>query len=281
MKLSSLLRGKSILVAALAAGVALSGCASTQSSDDVDAVYDPIEPVNRYVFEVNYFLDEMFIKPSAYIYRAALPDPAQRGVRNALSNLRMPWTAINDLLQGEFDRAATAGGRFAINSTFGILGLFDVAGDLGLADHEEDAGQTLAIWGLPEGPYIVLPVFGPSNVRDTVGLVGDYFGDPVNIVARQYPDGDQFLIGRGLLTGVSTREQVIEVLDDLQRDSVDYYATLRSVYRQRRQNEIRNGAPEDDRPRPSASPSDSQPVATAPEAVGGPQATASSPGDLD
>ena len=113
MKLSSVLRGKAIRVGALATGLIMSGCASTTSLDDPDAVYDPIEPVNRYVFEVNYFLDEMFIKPSAYIYRAALPDPAQRGVRNALSNLRMPWTAINDLLQGEFDRAAVAGGRRA------------------------------------------------------------------------------------------------------------------------------------------------------------------------
>ncbi|HJS33543.1 MAG TPA: VacJ family lipoprotein [Alphaproteobacteria bacterium] len=278
MKLSLVLRGRAILVGALAAGLVVSGCASTTSLDDPDAVYDPIEPVNRYIFEVNYFLDEMFIKPSAYIYRAALPDPAQRGVRNALSNLRMPWTAVNDLLQGEFDRAATAGGRFAINSTLGVLGLFDVADDFGLPNHEEDAGQTFAVWGLPEGPYIVLPIFGPSNVRDAVGLVGDYFGDPVNIVARQYPDGDLFLIGRGLLTGVSTREQVIEVLDELQRNSVDYYATLRSVYRQRRQNEIRNGAPEDDRPRPSASPPESRPVAVAPETVDESEPTAPFPG---
>ena len=278
MKLSSVLPGKAIRVGALTAGLIVSGCASTTSLDDPDAVYDPIEPVNRYVFEVNYFLDEMFIKPSAYIYRAALPDPAQRGVRNALSNLRMPWTAINDLLQGEVDRAAVAGGRFAINTTLGVLGLFDVAGDLGLSHHEEDAGQTFAVWGLPEGPYIVLPIFGPSNVRDAVGLVGDYFGDPVNIVARQYPDGDQFILGRGLLTGVSTREQVIEVLDELQRNSVDYYATLRSVYRQRRQNEIRNGAPEEDRPRPSASPPESQPVAIAPTSGGGSDSAVQFPG---
>lgn len=278
MKLSSLLRCKALVVGALTAGLVVSGCASTTSLDDPDAVYDPIEPVNRYVFEVNYFLDEMFIKPSAHIYRAALPDPAQRGVRNALSNLRMPWTAINDLLQGEFDRAAVAGGRFAINSTFGVLGLFDVASDLGLPNHEEDAGQTFAVWGVPEGPYIVLPIFGPSNARDAVGLIGDYFGDPVNVVAREYPDGDQFILGRGLLTGVSTREQVIEVLDELQRDSVDYYATLRSVYRQRRQNEIRNGVPEDDRPRPSASPPESRPVASAPATVGESESTAPFPG---
>jgi phospholipid-binding lipoprotein MlaA len=253
MHLLKLFSGKWPLAMAVAALWTVSACASTQTAQTAgaaDEINDPIEPVNRYIFEVNYFLDEVVIKPVTWWYRAALPDPAQRGVSNALSNLRMPWTAINDVLQGEFSRAWTATARFLINSTFGIAGLFEVASDWGFPKHEEDAGQTLGVWGVGEGFYLVLPVFGPSSARDAIGLAADWFLDPVNVVAWSYEDGDVFVTARSGLSAVDYRNQTIEPLDDLRRTSVDYYAAIRSVYRQRRAAEIRNGADAEDLPRP-------------------------------
>ncbi len=243
------------LAAATMLIISLAACAATreptQTASAADDVNDPIEPVNRYIFEVNYFLDEMLIKPTAWFYRAGVPDPAQRGITNALSNLRMPWTAINDVLQGEYDRAWVATMRFVINSTVGIVGLFDVATDWGYPKHEEDAGQTFAVWGAGEGFYLVLPVLGPSSARDAVGLAADFFLDPVSLVAANQEElGSAFQYARGGLSGIDYRHQTIEALDDLRRTSVDYYAAVRSVYRQRRATEIRNGVGAEDLPRP-------------------------------
>ncbi len=253
MNLQKIFSGKWRLAAAFAVFLALGACATPQGGSqpaNVDEVNDPIEPLNRYIFEVNFFLDEMLIKPTTWWYRAAVPDPAQRGVSNALSNLRMPWTVINDVLQGEFDRAWAATVRFLINSTIGIAGLFDVATDMGYPKHEEDAGQTLGVWGIGEGFYLVLPVLGPSSARDAVGTAADWFLDPVSLIAGNQNWGDGFNAGRGGTTAVDYRNQTIEALDELRKNSVDYYATIRSVYRQRRAAEIRNGAGAEDLPRP-------------------------------
>lgn len=215
---------------------------------DADAA-DPIEPFNRYVFEVNRFADEFFGKPVAVIYRGIVPSPARDAVANALANLKLPWTAVNDLLQGEIGRASEATARFVVNSTFGILGLFDAATPLGIANHEEDFGQTLGVWGLGGDPYLVLPVFGPSNPRDTVGLVADRLFDPVTLALNggELNASNGFLTARGVLGFVSARERAIEAVDEFQRGA-DYYAAIRSAYRQRRAAAIRNdstsGAPQ-------------------------------------
>lgn len=212
---------------------------------------DPLEPLNRYFFEVNRFLDEFFLKPIAVIYRDAVPQPVRTGVRNVLHNLSTPKTLINDLAQGETERAGESLGRFTGNTLIGVGGAFDVmAGENdsagGIPYHEEDFGQTLAVWGVDEGPYLVLPLLGPSTVRDAFGRVVDAFVDPINFIV---PEKNRlgFALTRAALTVLDLRARTIEALDEIERSSIDYYGSIRSLYRQRRRFEINNGqAPEDD-----------------------------------
>ncbi|HJM52225.1 MAG TPA: VacJ family lipoprotein [Alphaproteobacteria bacterium] len=251
----------SMLGATLALAGSLAGCASFPDSDDAQAVAeykaanDPLEPLNRYFFELNRGLDMLLLRWVAEIYRDAVPDVGRSMVKNFLDNLRSPVIFGNDLLQGEFQRAGETGGRFIINSTAGILGLFDVASYEragGLEFHNEDFGQTLGAWGVNEGPYLVLPLLGPSPVRDTFGLVGDYFMDPVYYYARNV---DRPLIPavRFTLRAIDSRSRNIETLDEIERSAIDLYATIRSLYRQRRNDEIRNGQPAPTVPMPEIS----------------------------
>ena len=203
---------------------------------------DPLEGLNRGIFEFNLVVDRYLIKPVAQAYRA-LPQPAQDSVRSFLRNLRTPLVVANDVLQGDMDRAGTTISRFLVNSTVGILGLFDVASNLGIPYHDEDLGQTLAVWGVGEGFYIMLPVLGPSNPRDLVGMVGEFYADPLNIHLRN-EDLDYLIYTRAGLRGIDARARSIEVLDELERTSLDYYAAIRSLYRQQRDNEIRNSKSE-------------------------------------
>lgn len=236
-------RRSGLTVLALSALLWTSGCVIQNTPEkiaQVEETNDPFEPTNRYIFEINRFLDEMFLKPVAAMYNAALPQAAQNGVTRFLANLRQPWTAINDLLQGQPNRSGQALSRFVINSTVGVAGVFDVATGWGFPGHEEDLGQTLAAWGLPEGPYIMLPVFGPSNPRDTVGLAGDFYLDPVNWIARTHDDTEWAPTARGVVTAVDNRNRNDQVISDLQKQSTDFYATVRSIYRQRRDAQIKN-----------------------------------------
>lgn len=208
---------------------------------------DPIEPLNRYFFELNRGLDALFIRPVAEIYRGAVPRVVRDGVRNVTNNLRAPVIFANDLLQGEPERAGDTLGRFTTNTFIGLGGIFDVASgeygdnvDAGIPYHNEDFGQTLAVWGASEGPYLVLPVFGPAPVRDAVGMVGDVLLDPFTwLVPNQYQLG--FGLTRFAARGIDARSRNIETLDEIERSSIDFYATVRSLYRQRRQAEIANG----------------------------------------
>lgn len=202
-------------------------------------VHDPIEPVNRAIFRFNMFADEWVLEPVARGYRYVAPQPVRRSVANFLGNLRSPVIFANDLLQGERDRAGVTLGRFMINTTLGVFGLFDAASAFGYQPHQEDLGQTLGVWGTPPGPYLMLPFFGPSNVRDAFGRVGDWYISPLNQCCLDLHD-QLALTGTG---AVSDREASIELFDDLKANSLDLYATLRSAYAQRRQAEIRNGAP--------------------------------------
>lgn len=241
----------------------LAGCASSEGDAVAEAAYeeanDPLEGWNRYIFEVNLGLDKLLFRPLAEIYRAALPDIVQDVVRNFLNNLRTPVILLNDLMQGEFDRAWTTTARFGINTTAGVLGLWDFATDWGYPRHDEDFGQTLATWGVGEGPYLMLPLLGPSNARDAVGRIVDYVIHPWNWFV---PDG--FLTGSDgicdicdtMSTGLDAfdqRSRNIEAIDDLESNSLDFYATVRSLYRQRRQDQIRNGEPSANIPVPSIS----------------------------
>ena len=145
-----------------------------------EEIYDPFEPINRVVFKFNNVADRLVLEPAAKGFRK-LPSPVQTGIGNFLSNLKLPIVIINQFLQGQFGNAASSTGRLIVNTTVGIGGLIDVADRVGLEEKEEDFGQTLATWGIGNGPYIVLPIFGPSNLRDTAGIIVSAGTDPTNI----------------------------------------------------------------------------------------------------
>jgi phospholipid-binding lipoprotein MlaA len=206
-------------------------------SDDAN---DPLEPMNRGIFWFNEGVDSVLLRPAAKVYRTVVPDPARTGIRNALRNLRSPLDLANQLLQGDVEGAGNVIKRFAINSTVGLAGLIDVAADNGIPYEYESLDQTFAVWGVPEGPYLVLPLLGSSSVRDTFGTVGEYFGDPVSNYASN-TDRDWISYTRAGLYALDTRAEYIDALDDVKRNSFDYYASMRSLYRQRRDGWIRDG----------------------------------------
>lgn len=231
------------------------GCATAPDPTDREAVAeyqqlnDPGEPANRAVFAVNQVLDKGVLKPAAGMYLHLVPPPVRTGVSNALNNLRSPVIFFNDLLQGEMRRAGVTFMRFVINTTIGIGGLGDPASDMGFPYHSEDFGQTLAAWGIGEGPFVMLPVFGPSNPRDAVGLVVDFLVDPLNLWATN-TDREYITYARGATRAVDERARNFDLIEDLERSSLDFYATIRSLYRQRRADEIGNGATRGNAPGP-------------------------------
>ena len=246
----------------LAALTLVAGCASQpktsadgwSESDDLelaelDTENDPLELLNRFTFSFNLALDTVVLQPVAAYYRFLLPVAVRDSVRNAVRNLRSPLILINDVLQGEFERAETTLVRFLMNSTIGVLGLFDVAGEMGYPYHNEDFGQTLGVHGVGEGFYLVLPIFGPSNPRDGIGMLVDIYLDPLTYAAEA-ADVEEFLLARTAVDGIDRRARNIETIEDLKRDSIDFYARVRSLYRQSRINEINNGAAPVDSPTP-------------------------------
>jgi phospholipid-binding lipoprotein MlaA len=221
---------------------------------------DPFEGGNRLSFEVNQALDDVLFRPVAVVYRSVLPDFAQDGVRNFMNNLNSPVIFANDVLQGEADRAGVTLLRFGINSTIGIGGLFDVASELDLPYHDEDFGQTLGTWGVGEGPYLYFLVMGPSNFRDFTGFVVDRGFDPLTYVNWGDDELEHAQVIRTALNVIDLRARNIETLDDIERSSVDYYASIRSLYRQSRSDAIRNGEPSADLP--DFDPYDSAPASS-------------------
>ena len=224
----------------------VAGCATPPPADDKEAVAeweqvnDPLEPMNRAVFSFNTVLDDYAIKPAAQGYRAVVPKYGRDRIHDMGQNLNSPLIFANDLLQGEVDRAMQTLFRAAMNTSFGLLGFIDVATQAGIPAHEEDFGQTLAVWGVGEGPFLMLPIFGPSNPRDTAGLVVEWFADPLDIYLGN-ANREWAIYTRGAVTGIDKRESLLDTLDEIQRTSLDYYASLRSLYRQHRQSEILNG----------------------------------------
>src|SRR3984893_2095644 len=217
------------------------GCAATTpttstTADDADTEHDPAEPVNRAIFKVNVAADHAVMRPVAQAYVDHVPEGVQKGIHNVVQNLKEPAVAVNDALQGNVNQAWQSVQRLAVNSTVGVAGIFDVASQLGLPPHKADFGETLAVWGVGEGPFVELPLLGPSNARDTVGTAVDMALNPLTFV------GGAPATYAGVATGsanvVDTRSQHLHDLDELERNSLDYYATLRSVYRQHRDAEI-------------------------------------------
>ncbi|MGF1456375.1 MAG: VacJ family lipoprotein [Alphaproteobacteria bacterium] len=232
---------------------AMTGAPAEDFGDDgriygEDDLNDPFENVNRFFFKVNNTLDRYFLRPIAIAYKTVIPRPFRLMTRNIINNLAAPVTLANDFLQLEFKRAGVTLGRFAINSTFGFLGAADVASGLGLERHAEDFGQTLGVYGVPEGPYLYLPFIGPAPPRDLVGGVVDVLLDPTTWLGGDIVESDaiglewqalgQIRFGLNIL---DSRSQAIEQLDELERSSIDFYATIRSLYRQSRDGAIRNG----------------------------------------
>lgn len=233
--------------------LALSACATKPPASDpiaraeYERINDPLEPLNRATHEFNMGVDRYFLKPIAQVYRFIIPSPIRTLITNFLDNLQAPLILANDLLQGEFERGGTTTARFIVNTTIGIGGLFDPATDLGMEKHKEDFGETLAVWGIGEGPYLVLPFLGPSNPRDFTGLVTEFFADPVSIYLED-EHGKTYSRARTATEIVDFRARNIETLEDLERNTTDLYAAMRSAYRQNRAFRISNGRelPEED-----------------------------------
>lgn len=219
-------------------GLALTACAGSRSPDAL-AANDPFEAANRDMLVLNKHLDDILIHHTVERY-LALPDGIRRGVHNFLRNLAAPTIFVNDVLQGEPERASQTLGRFIVNSSLGIGGFFDPATPIGIGPHSEDFGQTLATWGAGEGPFLMLPLLGPSNPRDATGLAVDVFLlDPTNHI--HFKQHFWWSAGRQYLVVLDLKAQTYETLQGIERSSVDYYAALRNLYRQNRANEIRNG----------------------------------------
>ncbi len=249
-KRTSIRRTARVLLAIAAAGLA--GCATPPPDDDPEAraefeqINDPFEPANRAIFAFNEGADTYLLRPVAEGYRAAMPPFGRARIADFLDNLKSPIYLANDLLQGNFTLAGVTIERFALNTSFGVLGLMDVADPLGIPGHQSDLGQTLGIWGIGEGPYLVLPLFGPSNPRDAVGLGIESYADPLDRYL-QNNSMDWVSWTRLGVTAISRREAYLDALDDMKRTSLDFYSTMRSLYRQRRNVQI-NGTGKSERP---------------------------------
>lgn len=231
--------------AAILVVTAVTGCASTPKTTDDTAsqdISDPIEPVNRVIFDFNMFLDRTVMRPVTRFYVNYVPEAFRLSIRNVLEVLNTPVVMMNELLQGNVDRFMQTAGRFTLNMAGGI-GVIDVAGDKAPAI-DEDFGQTLAVWGAPSGPYIMLPILGPSDVRDAIGRGVDSFADPSPYLISQHSSSFNSYLFSGTRLGASAldqRSKILGELEELERTSLDFYATIRSLYIQKRRDEIRNG----------------------------------------
>jgi phospholipid-binding lipoprotein MlaA len=231
-----------LLPGLLIVGLAVSGCVAPAARQaGAENFNDPFEDTNRAIFRFNERVDHAVLIPAAKAYRV-LPDPVRDSIHNVVQNLNEPVIFMNDVLQGQGRLASDSLGRVIINTTIGLGGLFDVATPMGLPYHPNDLGITLAVWGVAEGPYVVVPVLGPSNPRDLAGQVGDSFADPGDYVAGQY-HRMWASVARSLVSGIDVRSRNLSALADLERTSLDYYATIRSLYRQRRESLIRHEKP--------------------------------------
>jgi phospholipid-binding lipoprotein MlaA len=235
-----MIRSAAALVVFLSLGFA--GCATAPNAKR-DA-RDPLERVNRVSYKVTDAVDRAVLRPVAKGYKAIAPQFVETGVSNFFSNLGQPTVIVNDLLQAKFRPALSDTGRFLMNTTLGVGGLWDPAGGMGLDKHDEDFGQTLGKWGVPSGAYLFIPLFGPSTVRDGIGSVGDIYTDPIH-----YVDRDAWRYGLQGMNLIDTRARLLET-DQALQNTFDKYAFIRNAYLQRREYQVTDGAaaPLDDEP---------------------------------
>ncbi|VAX10258.1 Outer-membrane-phospholipid-binding lipoprotein MlaA [hydrothermal vent metagenome] len=220
----------------LASSAMLAGCATTNS--EYDDPRDPLEGYNRFMYEVNDTLDGAIIKPLSQGYKAILPAPIDRGITNVFNNLDDLTSIINNILQFKLDRAISDIGRVLVNSTAGVLGLIDIASDFGMPRHNEDFGQTLGHWGVGPGPYFVLPILGDSTIRDSFGLVADWYVDPLRQI-----DGSDARWGLVGLRGVDHRADLLSASRVLEEAALDPYEFGRDAYLQKRRNDVHDNNP--------------------------------------
>lgn len=207
------------------------------ASEDVN---DPFEKANRSIFKFNNHLDDYFFKPVAKGWRE-IPDIPRKPLSNLATTAKTPISLANAILQLNKESIGNIIGRFLVNMTFGLGGIFDVAGtdSFGnIPEVEEDFGQTLAVWGVPDGPYVMLPIFGPSSIRDAVGLGVDTITNPLSFAYRMNSIGLEARLSGPVVRGVTTREKYLDYLDEMKEGSLDFYATMRSLYRQKRRKDI-------------------------------------------
>jgi phospholipid-binding lipoprotein MlaA len=221
-------------VCAITALVMLGGCATTGTGD----ARDPFEPMNRAIYSFNDGVDKVVMKPLAQAYQAVFPAIVRTGISNVFSNINDIVVALNNLLQGKIGSAFSDISRVMINTTVGILGIMDVASDLGIEKNDEDFGQTLGYWGVGDGPYLVLPFLGPRTTRDTVGLIVDWETDPTSYID---PNRDRNAVQGFRL--VTRRAELLNASKVLEVASIDEYEFLRDAYLQRRRNLIYDGNP--------------------------------------
>ena len=237
--MTSLSRWRGVALTATACAV-LSGCASPSNPQD------PLEKFNRATFAFNDTVDRVALKPAATAYKNVLPGFVQTGVSNFFGNLSDAWSSVNNLLQGKGQEGASDFMRFALNSTFGIAGLLDIASEAGMQKHNEDFGQTLGVWGIPSGPYLMLPLLGPSTIRDTAALPADIWADPWS-----YKDPVNVRnIGIGV-RAIDQRASILEASNLFEEAALDRYEFIRDGYLQRRQSRVYDGesGPEKDAPK--------------------------------
>ena len=236
------MRGAGAALLAVCA-ILLSGCIST--SKEAIAENDPFEPMNRAVYRFDKRFDEYVVLPVAWVYVYYLPRPVHRGLNNVLLNLDLPVTFVNEVLQGEVTYAGETLGRFALNTTLGLGGLVDLAAQADLPYRSADFGQTLGKYGAPEGPFLVLPVIGPDPPRDLAGDGVDLFMDPLFYLPPGAPMVQRVLttVGVRTLSPFEVHARNIVLRNELEKGSVDPYVTMRSVYRQLREQEIHDGLP--------------------------------------
>jgi phospholipid-binding lipoprotein MlaA len=205
---------------------ALTGCATTDS-------HDPFEGYNRAMFAFNDKVDQAVLKPTAIAYREAAPEPVQIAIANFFENLSDVWTGANNLLQGKVEDGLNDFMRFSVNSTLGIAGLIDIGSAAGIPKHKQDFGTTLGVWGVPSGPYVVLPLMGPSTVRDTAALPVDFQGDPWS-----YVDPARARYAGSALRLVDKRAAVLDAFNLIDEAALDRYEFIRDAFLQRRENKI-------------------------------------------